>query len=234
MKFRVGIENNNDGIRSLAWALEHPGCFVYGENAQKALSALPAAIRTYSLWISQHEPTWLQAENVDLEVESVFDDYSIDQNFERVPGGNGHYAVDSWYQYDWKPLDAEDIERGLKLLAWSRADLLRTIEDVPPSKMSLARPGERWTSINGILSHVGGAEWWYMDSLGKAFPKSQVPKEPLKRLEKVRAALISLLPKLEGVELVRGSQGEFWSPRKVLRRAVWHERDHTAHIRKLL
>ena len=28
-------------------------------------------------------------------------------------------------------------------------------------------------------------------------------------------------------------EGEFWSPRKLLRRAVWHERDHTVHIRKL-
>jgi hypothetical protein len=26
---------------------------------------------------------------------------------------------------------------------------------------------------------------------------------------------------------------EFWSPRKLLRRAVWHERDHTTHIRRL-
>jgi hypothetical protein len=31
-----------------------------------------------------------------------------------------------------------------------------------------------------------------------------------------------------------GTDGEFWSPRKLLRRAVWHERDHTEHIRKLL
>jgi len=29
-------------------------------------------------------------------------------------------------------------------------------------------------------------------------------------------------------------EGEIWSPRKALRRAVWHERDHTEHIRKIL
>jgi hypothetical protein len=28
--------------------------------------------------------------------------------------------------------------------------------------------------------------------------------------------------------------GEFWSPRKMLRRAVWHERDHTFHTNKLI
>lgn len=34
------------------------------------------------------------------------------------------------------------------------------------------------------------------------------------------------------VSLENGVEGEFWSPRKLLRRAVWHARDHTAHIRK--
>lgn len=31
-----------------------------------------------------------------------------------------------------------------------------------------------------------------------------------------------------------GENGEFWSPRKLLRRAIWHERDHTNHILQLL
>jgi hypothetical protein len=29
------------------------------------------------------------------------------------------------------------------------------------------------------------------------------------------------------------SKGELWSPRKLLRRAIWHERDHTEHILKI-
>ena len=28
--------------------------------------------------------------------------------------------------------------------------------------------------------------------------------------------------------------GEIWSPRKLLRRALWHELDHIGHIYKLL
>ena len=54
------------------------------------------------------------------------------------------------------------------------------------------------------------------------------------RLQKVRALLNATLPKLEGVVKAVGVDGEFWSPRKVLRRALWHERDHTEHIKKLL
>jgi hypothetical protein len=50
----------------------------------------------------------------------------------------------------------------------------------------------------------------------------------------VRSNLEYILPGLAGSTLVVGMSGEFWSPRKVLRRAVWHELDHIAHIRKLL
>ncbi|MCJ7659303.1 MAG: hypothetical protein MUO67_09160 [Anaerolineales bacterium] len=37
-----------------------------------------------------------------------------------------------------------------------------------------------------------------------------------------------------GSHQVVGVGGEFWSPHKLLRRSVWHERDHIAHIQALL
>jgi ferritin len=73
-----------------------------------------------------------------------------------------------------------------------------------------------------------------MDRLGLAFPRADVPEEPLARLEKVRKYFNKVLLELEGVKQVVGVHGEFWSPRKVLRRALWHERDHVDHIRKLV
>jgi hypothetical protein len=83
------------------------------------------------------------------------------------------------------------------------------------------------------LKHVGGAEWWYLDRLGLAFPKAEVPADPFERLQAVRSHLTQVLPGLAGSREVRGVDGELWSPRKLLRRAAWHERDHVAHIRKL-
>lgn len=44
MIFRIGIENNNDG-RSIAWVLEHPGLFAYGENSEAAQKSFPQAAR---------------------------------------------------------------------------------------------------------------------------------------------------------------------------------------------
>ena len=231
MRFRVGIENNNEGIRSIAWILEHPGCFAYGGDEQESLANAFVAIREYARWLDEHEKTWIPVD-VDIEphVEQVWTDYTINEEFDRVEGDG--YDVEPFFEHDWKPLTGTDIERGLKLLAWSHADLLAVLEKLTPEQWAFKKEGERW-DIAGIVNHIGGAEWWYLDRLGLAFPRAEVPKEPLERIQKVRNLMNEALPTLKTVNQVAGVDGELWSPRKVLRRALWHERDHTEHIRKL-
>jgi len=232
MKFRVGIENNNEGIRSIAWVLNHPGCFAYGGDEQESLANAFVAIREYARWLDEHEKTWIPVD-VDIEphVEQVWTDYTINEEFDRVEKDG--YDVEPFFEHDWKPLTGTDIERGLKLLAWSHADLLAVLEKLTPEQWAFKKEGERW-DIAGIVNHIGGAEWWYLDRLGLAFPRAEVPKDPLERIQKVRNLMNEALPTLKAVNRVAGVDGELWSPRKVLRRALWHERDHTEHIRKLL
>ncbi len=233
MIFQVGVENNNEG-RSIAWALEHPGCFAYGTNANGAVSNLESALSKYASWILRHDTrTWLTFSDAEIEIviNGTWDVYFINDDLDITTEADG-YSVNSFFPYDWKPLTELEIKRGLALLTWSRDDLLKSVQGLSPEKLEATYPGERW-SIKGILGHVGRAEWWYLDRLGLAFPREQLPEEPLVRLEKVRKQLNSALFRLDGVKRVIGVDGEFWSPRKLLRRAMWHERDHTEHIRKL-
>ena len=234
MKFRIGIENNNDG-RTIAWALEHPGCFSYGADAAEGLANFPSAARLYSNWLTSNGGDWLKLVDDPLpENEETFDVTFVDQDFEFAEPGRGS-MVESFFRYDWKPLTATDIERLLKLLAWSRRDLLSLVRGLSPEQLTRQHPGERW-DINGILRHIGSAEWWYQERIGFPFPtrEEDLPVEPLGVLEMVRAHLLDLLPKLQGLHRVIGLEGELWSPRKAMRRTVWHERDHTEHIRKLI
>jgi hypothetical protein len=233
MIFRIGIENNNDD-RTIAWALDHPGCFAYGQDSEEAQKNFPQAARDYRTWIAGHEEPWLDDE-VDVAVEEIFDVYFINPSFERAERGKDTYMVESFFVHDWKPLRPHEIEHALKLLAWSRADLMSLVEGLDGEKRSRMYPNERW-AIDGILKHVGGAEWWYQERIGYPFPEDEadVPSDPFERLQVVRDHFNSLLPRLDGVSKVVGLDGEVWSPRKVLRRALWHERDHTEHIRKLL
>jgi hypothetical protein len=230
MQFNIGLENNFEG-RSMAWVLGHPGCFAYGKDNEEALAAAPAAIQAYTSWVGSHtEHNWLPVEEPGIRVADSWECYTIGEDFELSSEG---YEVNAWFRDDWKPLTAEEVARGLLILAWQRVELLETLKDLSEEVLERRYPGERW-NISGILRHIGGADWWYMDRLGLAFPRQEVPTEPFERLEKVRAHLIMALPGLVGSMQVLGIDGEFWSPRKLLRRAAYHERDHIEHIQKLL
>ncbi len=234
MIFQVGIENNNEG-RSIAWALEHPGCFAYGMKGSAAVSNLEGALNKYAGWILHHEPnTWLNFAERDIEfvVNGTWDVYFINDDLDKDTEADG-YSVESFFPYDWKPLTTIEIKHALDMLTWSRDDLLKSVHGLSQAKLDQTYPSERW-SINGILGHVGRAEWWYMERLGLSFPLADLPEEPLTGLDKVRRHFIAALFKMDGVKQVVGVDGEFWSPRKALRRALWHERDHVEHIRKLI
>jgi hypothetical protein len=228
--FQIGLENNTEG-RSQAWVLGHPGCFAYGVDGSSALKAVPQAIMDYREWIASHtSASWLAGTDADYRLEETWECYTINDEYELAQEG---YEVNAWFRHDWLPLSAEEIERSLLLLSWERIDLLNMVSALSPEILTRTYPGERW-SIAGILNHIGGAEWWYQERLGLAFPRLDVPDDPFQRLEKVRSNLVRVLPGLAGSTQVVGLSGEFWSPRKLLRRAVWHEADHIAHIRKLL
>jgi predicted RNase H-like HicB family nuclease len=230
MILRIGIENGNEG-RAIAWVLDYPGCFSYGQDEKEALHNLPTAIQEYNDLLAQHEQGLLTIPpDHKFHIAETWEVYSIDDNLELSSDG---YEVNAWFLHDWKPITGTDIETGIELLTLCRADLLATVKDLDQESLEHKKTGEKW-SIANILKHVGGAEWWYLDRLGMAFPREEVPSEPFERLEKVRARLLDSLPDLAGVSQVIGIDGEFWSPRKMLRRAIWHERDHTIHIRKLL
>jgi hypothetical protein len=229
VEYRIGLESGDEN-RSIAWVLGHPGCFSYGTGKNTAIAAVPKAVKDYSNWIKSHGETWLKNGEVKFKVVEEWDVYFVNQYYEKVDEG---YAVNAWFLDDWKPLSQYEIDRGLKLLEWTRQDLLVTVHDLTQERLNLTYPGERW-SILGLLNHVASAEWWYLDRLGLGFPRYLLHDDVFERLKKVRSHLVELLPSQVGRHFVAGIEAEFWSPRKLLRRAVWHERDHTFHIRKLI
>lgn len=232
MRIRVGLENGMDG-HSIAWALDFPGCYADGADGGTALVALPQALVEYENWVNRHaSPSWLpDLSEFDVRLVETWEGYCVADDLSESTDG---YEVNAWFRDDWRALSAVEIERGLQMLRWSRADLLAAIEGASQAALEKKLSGERW-SVLGVLKHVGGAEWWYLDRLDLAgITADLVPKDPFERLALVRGRLETVLPTLAGENRVLGKEGEFWSPRKLLRRALWHERDHVGHIEKLL
>ena len=63
--------------------------------------------------------------------------------------------------------------------------------------------------------------------------RSDLPENEMDRLSVTRKRVFEVLKTLAGDKTVIGIMGEFWSPRKLLRRLLWHELDHIQHIQKL-
>jgi hypothetical protein len=231
MQIRVGLELDNED-RALAWALDHAGCFAYGANGPAAVITLAREMVNYDQWIRRHSgSSWLESGDFDFRIVETWQVFTMNDQYELEEGA---YAVNAWFRDDWKPLSEGDIERGLTMLRWSRDDLLHTVAGLGADQLDRQFEGERW-SIRGILKHVAGAEWWYLDRLNLVNDgRDAMPKEPIERLAWVRQKFTAALALLAEKELVLGKEGEFWSPRKLLRRVLWHEIDHCQHIQKLL
>ena len=231
MLVRVGLENGFEGWRSIAWALDVPGCIAYGRDGSEALMRLPQTLLAYASWANRHGgENWLELGDLDIRLVETWQVYHI---FRAHDPKNDELEINSWFRDDWRPLERLEIERGILVLQWQRADLLQIVTGLDDAHLDQPHEGERWT-IRGLLAHVATAEWWYLDRFGRFGPRSSLPKNPFERFEMVRARLIEVLPGLAGQEQVIGMDGEFWSPRKLLRRAIWHERDHLEHMLKLL
>ena len=224
MRYRLGIEDIEPN-HWVAWVLELPGCFSSARTQEEAVAQAPSRISAYFAWLSSHgRATFLTSERIEVQVVEVFHSFVSE----------GDYVVNAFFEDDRRPLIHDEVKNGLWLLDCSRRDLLAVIQQMSSEKLSQPISGEVQGSIAGILDHIAWAEWWYFDRLNLAFEREEMPGDPLAKLEKVRAHTRAQLPKLVGDGQVVECIGEQWSARKVLRRALWHERDHTQHIAKLV
>jgi DinB family. len=231
MRVRVGLENGIEG-RSLAWGLDYPGCFSYGQNGPEALINFPMALIRHKNWVeSRIENSWLSdLKDFDVGLEEVFECYNIDKDYNSV---DSDIEINAWFRDDWRPLTKLEVQRGLMLLAWSRGELLELIQSIPAEIIDLEHPGELWP-IRGIVRHIANGEHWYLSRFSRQdTPRAELPEDMLERLTAVRRNVNCVLEKMPGDRTVVGVMGEFWSPRKFLRRLLWHEKDHILHIQKL-
>jgi hypothetical protein len=234
MQLRTALELNNEG-RVFAYALDHPGCFIPAADESEALDFMVQAFIAYRYWVNLKagQQSWLMdVIDIDIRLVETFTVYRINNLFE--PDPDGDYDVNAWFQDDWLPLNAGEVERGLLLLQWSHKDLLDLIKSIPADKFSF-RPDQESRTIQEILRHIAVAENWYLDRLNLGLSRDQFhPEKVVDSLIVVRQQLMRVLPTLTNKSLVIGADGEFWSPRKLLRRALYHEKDHIQHINQIL
>lgn len=233
MQIRVGMENNVEG-RSIAWPLDFPGCFAHGDDETDALIRLPGELLNFEIWIKDHTANpWINFEGLDIRVVEHYTTHYINDKYEIMPQGQG-YEVNAWFVDDWRPLTEEEVSHALSVFRWQRDELLAGLSTIGQEMLEIERPGQRWNII-GIAKHIANAELWYMQRLGlTSLGREDLAKNMEERLAQTAAIVEEQFPNFPGQKKVIGIDGEFWSCRKVVRRALWHQRDHIEHIKELV
>lgn len=231
MQIKIGVENHDNGS-STAWALDYPGCSASGKDGSEAILRVPEALLRYKEWVDSHlEDSWLkELTDFDLHLEESVE-VSTPKNHHPIML---HGAWSAWFQYDGYPLTAEEISHGRKILSWSREDLLELVAGLSSSQMGFLSPSEP-RNISGILDHIADLEYESLNCLGLAnYPRQDLPADVFERLLTVRQNLDKALSTLAGAQKIATVNGEFWSPRKMLRLTTQHEIDHIQQIFTLM
>ena len=230
------LEVGDDG-RCLAHVLDLPGCVVRAPTRDAAMQQLPAAIQEYHDWLRRHGgPAPDPGEPIRVEVAAESAGYG--------PFDRGDVAA--LFLPDREPVTGEEMEWIFHLMAYSRADLMALTQHLPDDLLDW-RPSAESFSIRGLLRHVGNAEEWYVSRL---VPPDTLPGEweedetlpILEFLEMERRTAIARLRQLTLEERAgvfypavwTAHPEEPWTARKVLRRFLEHEREHTEQVREIL
>jgi predicted RNase H-like HicB family nuclease len=217
MAYTVNVEQI-DGIW-YAHVAELLGAYGRGETVEVTLERVKPTIMNFLAWAEAGPEYPLNPEYAVAEIHRSWN-YATD------------YEVNAFFATDRPPLTEDELPWLRKLLLLARAELLDaslglTLED----RDQAPAPGE-W-SVNDALRHVATAENWYLDRLGLAHEPAWEMRDTLGRLILVRQHLLDVLPALVNDERLTEWNGELWTPRKVVRRALWHEREHALTVRAI-
>jgi uncharacterized damage-inducible protein DinB/predicted RNase H-like HicB family nuclease len=209
----------------IAWALDLPGCYSSARTMEAAIANASKRVGEYFAWLTKYDHTChVIVEPMEIKIVETFQS--------RASREDPEYLVNAFFDDDRRPLGYWEVEIALRLLDWTRQDLLSLLHSIPSEQLTRIIPGEVRGSIAGILNHIAIAENWYFGQLGLG--TADLPDSPFEKMDTVRDHTRDQLVKLVGNEQILQHCDELWSGRKIVRRALWHERDHTQHIQQLL
>ncbi len=230
MHIRIGLDKGYEN-KVLAYALDYPGCFASGEDDAEALLTILHALLKYEVWIKDHtDNPWVDFTEISLVVVDVWNTYVIEDDL--LPELSG-IEVNAFFKDDWRPLSLDETEKAKNTFTWQREELYAGISTLSEEVLARQYEDQRW-NILGIMKHIANAENWYLSRLGNSsIPKNLLPESPIGRLELIQEKINTAFASFVDNPQVMGLDGEFWSCRKIIRRILWHQRDHIEHIKQL-
>jgi predicted RNase H-like HicB family nuclease/uncharacterized damage-inducible protein DinB len=209
-KYLVYIEVQGDLInqkRPVAHVPTLPGAAARGKTVEEVKENIRTAIVEYlQLLRNVGEPVPRAGEGLHLEFEEV---------------------ETTTFLTDYDALRPNELEMLLRWMAISRQELMDLVKSLPETAFEWTPEGETRT-LREVLNHIAEADLRYTDRL------HQWPEAPLYRLAATRGVALERLRALTEAERANMTihAGEEWTPRKVIRRMLEHEREHIVLLKR--
>ena len=205
----VWEHNGND---TLLYAVDYVGAYTRGESLDIAKAKMPAEISSYLKWCGK---------NASIIFEIVITGEKVsDLNIKDADS-------DVLFGSEKEPLTAEEYEKLKALALKSAKDFLALYESIP-DKRATAMP-ERKTfygnvprSADEMYQHTKNVNEYYFAEIDVDADNNGNIYECRKRGFELLESKVDYLNNA----VIKGSYGEDWSLRKVLRRFIWHDRIH--------
>lgn len=226
MIFEVYLQVKRTG-RTHAHVPDWPGCNWVNDSPQEAMGDAAESIVWHLNWLRKYaHPAPQAAEPVIARL--------AQQHTSTAREGN----LIGFFESERKPILASEISSFLELMASARLETLEIVQLLPHPFLT-QQPTENSWSILEILRHVADAERWYLTRIldRQSLPIFKPNASIWGRLQAVRELAVqrlSGLSEIERCQVIPDQAGELWSARKVFRRYVEHEREHTHQILEVL
>jgi len=225
MLIRVGLEYGIGG-RTLAWGLDFPGCFAFGEEDAELMLRFAKALLTFEEWVRLHtDEPWFQLLNPDFRIVEAY------HNKQNSAGGEDEESRAA-FEDDLRPLEREEITNALQVFRWQREELLAGLEFLPAQLFEQTIPGGGWKAMD-VVEQIARTECLYLKNLDLPVPDIADGTPPLNALQLCRQQVKKLLPGLEGSRVAVEQNGELWTGRKLVRRLLWQQRVRIDEIKSL-
>ncbi len=215
-----------------AFVPDCPGCWVFARTKERALRKVKIATLEWFDWLKRHQESVINlGSKVNIEVAEM-----LKVNYNPAKAGK----PEPLFWSEIRPVTKEEIKRTIRLLDYSRKDLLDLVSGLTEKQLRFKPPGEPRT-IRNCLKHIAYVEPWYITRLNIELPEDH-PRDVFELLNHTRELVVEALhnfpkEKMKGVfqpDKYKSPVCDLWTARKVLRRLVDHERLHTKYIQKLL
>ncbi|MEM3874720.1 MAG: type II toxin-antitoxin system HicB family antitoxin [Candidatus Bathyarchaeia archaeon] len=215
-----------------AFVPECPGCWVFGRSPESVLAKVRTVVAEWFDWLERHgERVPAEARNFEIEVAEV-----LRVSYNPVKAGK----PEPLFWSEVAPVTRKDVAWTLKLMEYSRGDLLELVSNLNSEVLDWFPPGKPRT-IRNCLRHIAYVEPWYVTRLDVELP-IHYPRNVFELLRHARIVVVDYLrsmprDRMRGIFQPKKDKSpmcNLWTARKVLRRLVDHERLHTRYIAKVL